>query len=227
MLDRNKLSSARDWAWREIIAVSSTMDGMKGTTEFFEALEQYYEHFDWSAEAVIRELTDIRPAKAILSEGRAFFKKWERFVNIPDAAHLYKEMRRFHDDLERRLGRAWLEALRNAVTVRHDALMSILIHDGLIKILHLEKIIPSELREGFVKAYLGDKPGPFDPEKDYRASEADLEAAEEKARLAFTKLEIDWPEKVDAQFRARWNNLKEAQDTKAWLSEIRAALAAN
>ena len=65
------------------------MDGMKGTTEFFEALEQYYEHFDWSAEAVIREPTDIRPAKTILSEGRAFFKKW---------AHASKKLGRFGRD---------------------------------------------------------------------------------------------------------------------------------
>lgn len=192
--------------------------------QFLEAWDQFAERIAWAEDALARDHTDVAQAKLFVADGRAFFARWKRFLDIAEAAGAYKEMLGIYQSMEDVLARAWLEALRDALKAREEEITAALLHQGTVASLSLERLMPPHLHDEFVKVYMGDRTDSFDPEKEYRASEADLAADEEKARRALASLEVDWPEKVDDALRERWRNLATLPEAQAWRNEVQSVL---
>lgn len=189
--------------------------------EFQDAFEALQERLGW-ADRALEDGPQVAQAKALREYCLEFLERWRPRIQT-------REMQVFFDQLEAALVRK----LTRVIEIQYLQELQAVILSRMqwsgeerqfrlgLAILKTRRQIPPELRGSIDEELRGPDDQAFDPVGAYRRAEARLDAAETAFRRALAALAGDWPEKVDANLRARLEGLQEPE-VAAWHQEIAA-----
>ncbi len=183
---------------------------------FHREFEPLRQRFAWLE--VQRDRITIAELRELHGLTCAFVDRWQpqRFVHPPTRA-LLASLRKYTQNMVRQMELHFLASLQEAIetrlaVVRAQAFLEAEVAmSGLAKIPEVRPEIERIHREHMGRAYV--------PEREYRESEADADAAEAAFRKSMAEFAADWPDRLDAALRQR---LLEADGAalRAWWEEI-------
>jgi hypothetical protein len=189
--------------------------------EFIEEYQQMRERMDWVA-ATLGRGQDLAQAKEFVALILDFFNKWEPVITIPSICEGMKNFReRVESKLVVTLEKIYLAHLNEVLNARREWIVGELFLKAAISFAGLMKESPPELRPQLEEIHRTHMGCEYDPEADYRETEADTAAKETAYRKALASFRVDWGERVDAAMVARLENL-DIESLNAWQAEINA-----
>lgn len=191
--------------------------------KFIREYAAFRERFDWAGRGI--EEGDLPQSQLAHAEMLAFLDRWQGKLRIPEFESAFAELRPSVDQIGRLLEAKYLAALAELLEKRHTVLIEPLIFDLDLQHIKIMQLAPPELLPGLEKIFREKMGYDYDAERFYRESEAAQGKYETEFNQACATMEVDWPERFDAETRARLSQAP-IEEINQWKAETAAELAA-
>jgi hypothetical protein len=192
--------------------------------KFVREYEKFREHYDWFVRR--REAGDLSIPKTreAVAEMREFVDRWTGRSGLAEMDEGLRAFAKIVSQFEMILEKDAAEKLLAALEARGDCVVGELLVKGAVEFIALMKAAPEELRPGMLKIYRESMGKEFDPETDYRDSEADAEEKKRELEEAWRKFAADWPERATPELRERVQTVA-GEPLGKWKGELVARIA--
>ena len=191
--------------------------------KFFREYATFRERFDWAARGI--EEGDLPQSQLAHAEMLGFLDRWQGKIGIPEFESAFAQLRPSVDQIGRLLEAKYLAALAELLEKRHTVLIEPLIFDAGLQHIKIMQLAPPELLPGLEKIFREKMGYEYDAERFYRESEAAQTEYEAEYKQAFATMEVNWPERFDAEIRARLSQAP-IEEINQWKADTAAELAA-
>ena len=171
--------------------------------EFWEDYVQVRTHLEWVEAGMGGGAVDIPQVRLVAEAFGEFVTKWHGRIRDADVAASVARFAAWRDKMARTLELIYLEQLHTVLERRRDWIVSEMFIGLAVNFIELMKHAPPEMRPELEKIYREHMGEEYDPAKDFRDTEKSIEQSEADFRKELAKLEIEWPERVDAAMRER------------------------
>ena len=193
---------------------------MKPPEEFFEDYQNMRTHLEW-AQAGLGKGDDVAQGKLAVAGFREFYEKWQPKIRDPELRDGVEAVRESVARLQRQLERIFLAHLHEVIEARSDWWVSEQLFKSSLAFIKLMAVVPPQMRSDLEKIHRDSMGEEYEPTAEYQDAEASANESEAKFRKALAAFEIDWPERVDAAMRARFEQL-DGNGANLWQAEVAA-----
>lgn len=200
-----------------------------GTADYIEAvgtLGEFFEDYGPVRERLMRTEVgvadaDLGQCRVALAEAHGFLARWRDHPDNPEVSGALDSIREFADSLRPILELIFLERLFEVFRIRHRLGTSQSLTAATVEeVLHLMAVAPEvrpELEE-ICAEYL-DENGRIDRDRFHRGLHARVDHQERAYRSSLEQLAIDFPERVTAELRERFERA-DPDDFDKWRKEM-------
>lgn len=185
--------------------------------KFFEEYQLFRERFEWAERGLADG--DLVQSQLTHAEMSGFLDRWQGKMGLPEFESVFAALRSPVEQIARLLEAKYLEALAALLEKRHSVLVEPAIFEAGVAYIRTLQAAPEALRPELERIFREHNGYDFDAERYYRESEGALEEYTAEYEEALAKMEVDWPNPLTAEIRARLA-LAPIEEINQWKAEI-------